>query len=225
MALAPCHAFFQFYVARTGGRLSCQLYQRSGRRLPRRAVQHRVVRAADPHGRPGDRPRGRRLRPHPRRRPPLLQPPRPGAAAAHPRAAAAAAAGARPVGDRARRVRPRAHRGRGLRPAPRHQGARLPSEPRRVVAGRGVRRQPGDRRPRPDPVAHPRRLRPLQGRDARPHPGDGPGAPTTRSAARCPGRRTIVVTRNPAWSRRRRRRRPLARRGARARADSATGTP
>ncbi len=28
MALMPCHALFQFYVA--GGRLSCQLYQRSG---------------------------------------------------------------------------------------------------------------------------------------------------------------------------------------------------
>jgi thymidylate synthase len=28
MALPPCHALFQFYVA--GGRLSCQLYQRSG---------------------------------------------------------------------------------------------------------------------------------------------------------------------------------------------------
>jgi thymidylate synthase len=28
MALAPCHALFQFYVAE--GRLSCQLYQRSG---------------------------------------------------------------------------------------------------------------------------------------------------------------------------------------------------
>ncbi len=28
MALAPCHAFFQFYVA--DGKLSCQLYQRSG---------------------------------------------------------------------------------------------------------------------------------------------------------------------------------------------------
>ena len=27
MALAPCHAFYQFYVA--GGRLSCQMYQRS----------------------------------------------------------------------------------------------------------------------------------------------------------------------------------------------------
>jgi thymidylate synthase len=27
MALAPCHAFFQFYVC--DGRLSCQLYQRS----------------------------------------------------------------------------------------------------------------------------------------------------------------------------------------------------
>ena len=27
MALAPCHAFFQFYVS--DGRLSCQLYQRS----------------------------------------------------------------------------------------------------------------------------------------------------------------------------------------------------
>jgi thymidylate synthase len=27
MALAPCHAFFQFYVA--NGRLSCQMYQRS----------------------------------------------------------------------------------------------------------------------------------------------------------------------------------------------------
>ncbi len=28
MALPPCHAFFQFYVAE-GGRLSCQMYQRS----------------------------------------------------------------------------------------------------------------------------------------------------------------------------------------------------
>ena len=64
-----------------------------GRRVPRRAVQHRVVRPAHPHGRPGHRARGRRLRAHARRRAPLRQPPRPGPAAAHPRAAAAAHAG------------------------------------------------------------------------------------------------------------------------------------
>ena len=58
-----------------------------GRRLPRRAVQHRLVRPAHAHGRPGDRARGRRLRAHARRRPPLHQPPRPGPAAADPRAA------------------------------------------------------------------------------------------------------------------------------------------
>ena len=55
MALPPCHCLFQFYVA--DGRLSCQLYQRSRRRLPRRAVQHRVLRAAHPDGRAGDRAR------------------------------------------------------------------------------------------------------------------------------------------------------------------------
>ncbi len=49
------------------------------RRVPRRPVQHRLVRAADPPGRPGLRPRGRRLRAHPRRRAPLSQSPRPGA--------------------------------------------------------------------------------------------------------------------------------------------------
>ena len=37
-----------------------------GRRLPRRAVQHRVVRPAHAHGRPGHRPRRRRLRAHAR---------------------------------------------------------------------------------------------------------------------------------------------------------------
>lgn len=32
MALPPCHAFFQFYVA--DGKLSCQLYQRSADTFP-----------------------------------------------------------------------------------------------------------------------------------------------------------------------------------------------
>ena len=84
MALAPCHAFFQFYVADGPAQLPALPAQR--RRLPRRAVQHRVVRPAHPHGRPGDRPGRRRLRAHARRRPPLQQPPRPGPAPAHPRA-------------------------------------------------------------------------------------------------------------------------------------------
>ena len=46
MALPPCHCLFQFFVA--DGKLSCQLYQRIGGRLPRRAVQHRLLRPADP---------------------------------------------------------------------------------------------------------------------------------------------------------------------------------
>ena len=53
------------------GRLSLPALPAQRRRLPRRAVQHRVLRPADPHGRPGDRPRGRRLRAHARRRAPL----------------------------------------------------------------------------------------------------------------------------------------------------------
>ena len=70
MALAPCHALFQFYVA--DGRLSCQLYQRSADLFLGAPVQHRLVRAADAHGRAGDRPRAGRLRAHARGRAPLL---------------------------------------------------------------------------------------------------------------------------------------------------------
>ncbi len=88
MALAPCHTMFQFYVAAGAAVLPALPAQR--RRVPRRAVQHRVLRPAHPHGRPGHRARGRRLRAHPRRRPPLLQPPRAGPAPAHPRPAPAA---------------------------------------------------------------------------------------------------------------------------------------
>jgi thymidylate synthase len=47
MALLPCHALFQFYVANR--RLSCQIYQCGC--LVGSAVQYRVLCAADPSGR------------------------------------------------------------------------------------------------------------------------------------------------------------------------------
>ena len=59
MALPPCHTMFQFYVAPapTGTPISGQAVLPAlpalGGRLPRRAVQHRLVRAAHPSGRPG----------------------------------------------------------------------------------------------------------------------------------------------------------------------------
>ena len=53
MALAPCHAFFQFHVA--GERLSLPDLPALRRRFPRRAVQHRELCAADAHARAADR--------------------------------------------------------------------------------------------------------------------------------------------------------------------------
>ena len=65
MALAPCHCLFQFYVATDGSPASSI----NGRRhLSRRAVQHRVLRAADDDGRPSHRAGPRRVGPLVRRR-------------------------------------------------------------------------------------------------------------------------------------------------------------
>jgi thymidylate synthase len=80
MALPSCHCLFQFYVAK--GRLSCQLYQRSADRVPRRAVQYRFLCVADADGGAGDRTKARGVRAHARRRAPLSQSSRAGAAAA-----------------------------------------------------------------------------------------------------------------------------------------------
>ncbi len=126
MALAPCHALFQFYVApsETGpGRLSCQLYQRSAdvflgvpfniasyALLTHMVAQVTGLEVGDFVHTLGDAHLYSNHLEQAR-----LQLTR------EPAVAADAVAGR--LGDRARRLRPRAHPRRGLRPAPGDQGA------------------------------------------------------------------------------------------------------
>ena len=80
MALPPCHCLFQFYVA--GRQAVLPALPALGRHLPRRAVQHRLLRAADADGGAGDRAEARRFHPHARRCASLFEPFRAGARAA-----------------------------------------------------------------------------------------------------------------------------------------------
>src|SRR5690606_352227 len=93
------------------------------RRVPRRAVQYRVVLSADAHDRAADRSRARRVRLDRRRLPPLSEPRRAGGSAAHARAAAVAAPRDQAPSAVDLRVPVRGLRDRRLRRAPVDQGA------------------------------------------------------------------------------------------------------
>ena len=80
MALPPCHCLFQFFVV--GREAVLPALPALRRHFPRRAVQHRLLCAADDDGGAGDRAEAGRVHPHARRRASLFQPFRAGAAAA-----------------------------------------------------------------------------------------------------------------------------------------------
>ena len=121
MALAPCHALFQFWVA--DGRLSCQLYQRSADiflgvpfNIASYALLTHLV-AGQSGLEPGDFVYGRRL-------PPLSQPPRAGRGAAAPNAVAVTDAHPEAPAADALRLHLRRRRGCRVPVAPAHPRSR-----------------------------------------------------------------------------------------------------
>ena len=138
MALAPCHALFQFFVQE--GELHCQLYQRSADLFL--GVPFNIASYCPAHddGRAGLRAEARHLRPHLRRPAPLPQSPRTGPAAAHPRAAPAAADEAESRGEEHPRLQIRGFRADRLQSASRHQGAHRGVKPFKAIAAMSLNR-------------------------------------------------------------------------------------
>ena len=212
MALAPCHAFFQFHVAGRAPLVPDLPAQR--RRLPRRPVQHRELRAADPHARAAVRPRARRPRLDGRRLPHLRQPPRAGRDAPLARSVPVPLAAASTTA--------------------RSRSSNTSSRTSRWSATSTIRRSA--RRSPCDGHADRRRRARRRDRTRRRHPWHLPEdiarfkALTTGHAVvmgrktwdslpdrfrPLPGRRNIVMTRNPEWKRRGQRSGRLDPRGAR----------
>ena len=122
MALPPCHCLFQFNVA--DGALSCQLYQRSADvflGVPFNIASYALLTVAVAQV---TRAQARHLHPQFRRRAPLSQSSRAGAAAADAPAAAAADVADQSGGERSVRAALRGFRARRLRSASAHQGRR-----------------------------------------------------------------------------------------------------
>ena len=160
------------------------------RHLPGRALQHRLVRAADPHDGPAGGPGRGRLRLDRRRLPPVLEPHGAGrAAAVARRASAAAAASSSASPDRCSTTASRTSRSsattRIRRSRRRWRSERDAQHGQAHHPGRRDGRQARHRHRQPAALAPAGRPGALQARHPRPARSSWAARPSIRSAARC----------------------------------------